>query len=54
MGDPYINSNCDEIFRAIIGRQKATLQVFPEYLLEFRIFCATLVVIYRLYLDIPL
>ena len=41
-GDPYINSDCDEIFRAIICRQKATLQVFPEYLLEFLIFCVTL------------
>ena len=38
MGDPYINSNsnCEEIFREIICRQKA----LPEYLLEFRIFAA--------------
>ena len=46
MGDPYINSNCDEIFRAIICSQKATFQVLPEYLLKFRIFCATLMYTY--------
>ena len=42
MGDPYMNSYCDEISRAIICHQKATLQVFQEYLLEFRIICDTL------------
>ena len=37
-GDPYINSDCDEIFWATICHQKATLQVIPEYLSEFRVF----------------
>ena len=32
MGDPYINSDCDEIFVATICHQKVTLQVFPEYI----------------------
>ena len=41
-GDPYINSDCDEIFWVTICHQKATLQAIPEYLLEFRVFCATL------------
>ena len=42
-GDPYINSDCDENFWAIICHQKATLQAIPEYLSEFRVFCATLI-----------
>ena len=31
MGDHYSNSDCDEIFGAIICRQKATHQVFSDY-----------------------
>ena len=46
MGDPFINSDYDEVFRVIICRQKATLEVFPEYSLEFRIFCANLIIMY--------
>ena len=42
MGYPYINFDCDDIFVATICHQKALLRVFPEYLLEFRVFCATL------------
>ena len=42
-GDPYMNSDCDENFRSTICHQKATLQVIPEYLSEFRVFCATLI-----------
>ena len=38
--DPYINSDCDEIFGATICHQKTTLQA--EYSSEFRVFCATL------------
>ena len=39
--DPYINSDCDQIFWITICHQKATLQAIPEYLSEFRVFCAT-------------
>ena len=34
-GDPYINSDCDEIFRATICHQKAILHAIPEYFSEF-------------------
>ena len=45
-GDPYINYDCNEIFGATICHQKATLQAIPQYLSEFRVFCATLIDIY--------
>ena len=45
-GDPYFNFDCDEIFWATICHQKATLQVIPEYLSEFSVFCDTLMYIH--------